>query len=162
MQARYVIGVAAMLLVAACATTPNRGKQDEYTYQGTWEGELLHAATSIEGEELKWSRDLHVRVTFSRNDASVAAKIDGEWQEVKPGTFALNQSDTNLVMTSFTTGNDDDGTWVETWSFAMTPIDATHLDVLWQRQVKNKNMDTNNQYAVFGGIAYGELVKQPD
>jgi hypothetical protein len=157
-ETQSYLAVIGMVLGSACALAAS----PHYLYQGTWEGALTHVATSLGEEGAKGIRELVLRVRFENDTISVAIKLEGEWTDVKPGTFQISQYDTNAVVTSITSGSDDDGTWIETWSFAITPIDDSHIDVLWQRQVKNKNMDATNPYAVFGGVAYGELTRLRD
>jgi hypothetical protein len=128
-------------------------------FQGAWEGTLSLGSESQGQQEWKWTKNLDVRLVVSKSKASVYLKGKGEWVEIKPGTFTLSAIDTNAVVVSITSGRDDDGRWVETWSFAITVIDDKTLQVLWQRQVKNKDMDPSKPDAVFGKLGFGELTK---
>lgn len=81
--------------------------------------------------------------------------------EVNPGKFQLSRLATNAVAISLDTGNDEDGTWVETWSFAMTLTDPDHMTVHWTRIVNNIDMPKNEKGSKFSSVGMGELVRIP-
>lgn len=133
------------------------------TYEGTWEGTLTGSTVPDGDEGLTLKNSPHLRLQIGKGNVSVYTSSTGksDWREIKPGKFQFTILDTNAVLFSISSGRDDDGTWVETWSFAITVVDATHLHVLWQRQVRNKDMDLSKPDAVFGIVAFGQLVRVP-
>jgi hypothetical protein len=57
-------------------------------------------------------------------------------------------------------GEDDDGLWVETWSFAMTLKDTDHMIVHWTRVVNNVDMPPAKKGSKFSSVGMGELVRK--
>lgn len=79
--------------------------------------------------------------------------------EVNPGMFRFARLATNAVAVSLGSGNDEDGTWVETWSFAMTLKDRDHMLVHWTRIVNNLDMPKEKKVSKFSSAGMGELVR---
>lgn len=151
-----------MALAMLAISPPSPGAAQAYKYEGTWEGSLTRAAVPQGTQDWKWEDNFEVRLTFNRREVSVHVKRDGQWREIKAGQFKAITLDTNAVIVAIATGKDEDGVWVETWSFETTVIDATHLRVMWQRQVKNKDMAASSPDAVWGIFAHGELTRVVD
>jgi hypothetical protein len=133
------------------------GAAPKITLQGTWEGSLTRGSVPTGDKSPTWEKNAQVRLVIAKGKVSVYTGRDGEWRESKPGKYQLKVLDTNAVIYSITTGKDKDGVWVETHSFVVTVIDSTHVHVMWQRQVRNKDMDVSNPDAVWGVMSYGEL-----
>lgn len=77
------------------------------------------------------------------------------------GKFQFVRLSTNAVAIMLNTGNDEDGTWVETWSFAMTLSDPDHMTVHWTRIVNNIDMSKSEKGSKFSSAGMGELVRIP-
>ena len=109
-------------------------------------------------DEWKWNWKQHFNVRISIKDQSVVVESHrtGTWQKIDH-PFHMISNDTNAVISSINSGTDADGIWIETWSFAITLVDAQHLRVSYQRQVNNKLMPRSATDAVFGAFAYGDL-----
>jgi|SRR5688572_17095674 len=71
-------------------------------------------------------------------------------------------SDATAVVTSITSGSDDDGVWVETWSFALSVIDSKRIHATSHRQVNNKNLHLDHPDAAWASIVFGVLERVPD
>jgi hypothetical protein len=58
------------------------------------------------------------------------------------------------------TGVDEDGTWVETWSFAMTLKSPDRMVVHWTRIVNNTDMPPSKKGSKFSVVGMGELARK--
>jgi hypothetical protein len=79
--------------------------------------------------------------------------------EVNKGKFQFDRLASNAVAISMDSGEDDDGTWVETWSFAMTLRDPDHMVIHWTRIVNNLDMPKEKKGSKFSSVGLGELVR---
>ncbi len=158
-QCARVLLASAMAVAMLAVSIASLGASSKFKYEGTWEGVLSRGSVPKDGKEIKWESTYQLRLAFSGGKVSVYQGRDGEWREIKPGKFKLETLDTNAVIFAIATGQDKDGVWVETQSFSVTVIDSTHLNVMWQRQVKNKDMEVSNPDAVWGVMAYGTLTR---
>ena len=79
--------------------------------------------------------------------------------EINPGKFQFVRLITNAVARSIESGNDDDGTWVETWLFGMTLNDQNHMTVHWTRIVNNLDMPLSKKGSKFSSVGMGEFVR---
>jgi hypothetical protein len=159
---KLLVRIAKACALAAAVLTisgASLGAVLKFKYEGTWEGTLSDASVPKEDKEITWRKTNQVRLVFTKGKVSVYHFRDGEWRESKPGNYSISILDTNAIIASITTGRDADGVWVETRSLQLTAIDPTHLHVLWQRQVKNKDMEPSNPNAVWGVMGYGELTR---
>jgi hypothetical protein len=66
---------------------------------------------------------------------------------------------TNAVATAMDSGNDEDGSWVETWSFVMTLKGPDKMIVHWTRVVNNLDMPADAKASKFSAAGMGELVR---
>ena len=78
---------------------------------------------------------------------------------INPGKFILTRLATNAVAISINTGKDEDGTWVETWSFVMTLTDPDRVLVHWTRVVNNLDMPRAKKGSKFSTVGMGEFVR---
>jgi len=94
-------------------------------------------------------------------EQSIRNKKTGESKKYEVKTkFQFMQLATNAVAISLNSGNDEDGTWVETWSFVMTLKDPEHMIVHWTRVVNNIDMPRNMTGSKFSSVGMGELVRE--
>lgn len=93
----------------------------------------------------------------------VAKTKDGQetTTRINPDKFQFVSLATNAVAIMLNTGNDEDGTWVETWSFAMTLTDPDHMMVHWARIVNNIDMSKSEKGSKFSSAGMGELTRLP-
>lgn len=80
---------------------------------------------------------------------------------INPGKFQFVHLATNAIAISLESGRDEDDTWVETWSFAMTLTDPDHMTVHWTRIVNNIDLPKNERGSKFSIVGMGELVRMP-
>lgn len=157
-----------LLLVplSSCASF-NQGSRSKYdsplrsaTYDGKWAGvvKCVYDPGLWPDEECDFS------VTFSIKNESLSVVAtyrnkDGKetTSEVYPGKFKFIRQSTNAIAFVQSSGNDEDGTWVETWSFDMTLKDPKHMLVHWTRIVNNVDMSPHNKFSKFSTTGMGEL-----
>ena len=132
--------------------------QDLGSLDGTWEGSLVvGAAPSWSGE----SRPYTVRMTIAGATARVFARYgnSGPFQELKPGAFHLTRHGPNGVIAALDQGQDDDGTWVETWAFAVTLKTRDALITNLYRVVNNVDLPLSVSRSKFTEAQAGELFR---
>lgn len=167
---RYgLFGIAALVLSPAAA--PAWGTQDQpktpaempaQRFNGTWEGQL----SPVDSRDLRTTdrsklAPATVQLIIEEPDARVFAKsADGKLEEVKPGEFKVARRISNGAIMAIDSGTDDDGTWVETWLFAVTAKDKDTLLVELVRQVNNVNLPLTTDYSKFANTWAGELKRK--
>lgn len=119
---------------------------------GIWQGTLKVVSTSnitasMDFEEHPCRLEINgenVRVFFRGN-------------EVKAGAFLIKRHMTNAVISATDSGQDADGTWVETWAFAVTQKDQAILTVSLSWLVNNIDLPVSNQISKLTATAVGEF-----
>jgi len=133
------------------------------SYDGTWSGTIKCLY-----DPGLWPEDeCDIGLTFEIQDDTlsvqqvVRSKTGEETKsEINPGKFQFGRLATNAIAVSLGTGDDEDGTWVETWSFAMTLTDPDHMTVHWTRIVNNIDMPKDQKGSKFSSVGMGELVRK--
>jgi hypothetical protein len=151
----HVLLAATVFVFSGCAAN-RKSEASASALDGKWQGTLTVSQAPIHGGEWNWHPGNSVRLELSGNRASVAIDKKGRWEDVSR-SFSVVSRDTNAVVTSIESGEDKDGVWIETWTFCITKLDATHLEATWHRQVNNKMLPRNSRDAVFDIFGYGEL-----
>lgn len=131
-------------------------------YDGKWSGSIkcLYDPGLWPEDECDFGLSLEIFGDSFSVKYAVRSKSGKEsWSDVKPGKFQLVTLAANAIAVSITAGNDEDGTWVETWSFAMTLIDPDHMLVHWTRVVNNLDMPKNEKASKFSSVGMGELTR---
>ena len=155
--------IAIIASVTACTATTTVSKTAvPHDLRGDWRGTLVIANAPDSHDDLEWRNPNRLRFVISESSLRVYAWVNETWTEIKPGTFGITASDTSAVITSITSGTDEDGVWVETWSFALTVMDSQHVRAMFQRQVNNKDMKRDDPAATWGQIAFGILERAGD
>jgi len=158
-----VVLTAIVATVAACTATTNASKAAvPHDLRGDWRGTLVIANAPDSHDDLDWRNPTRFRFMISESSVRVFAWDNETWREIKPGTFGITTYETSAVITSITSGTDEDGVWVETWSFAVTVIDSDHVRTMFQRQVNNKDMKRDDPAATWGQIAFGIMERAGD
>jgi len=118
--------------------------EDFGSLDGTWEGDLKSIDLTGEGKATTAWR----RIIIQDGQARVFYKRDEKINEVKPGKFRVERQLTNAVIVAIDSGNDNKGTWVETWAFAVTQKDKNTLITNFMRQVNNINLPLSAGHSV--------------
>jgi len=130
--------------------------EDFSSLDGTWEGDLKSIDLTGEGKATTSWR----RIIIQDGQARVFYKRDEKINEVKPGKFRVERQLTNAVIVAIDSGHDNEGTWVETWAFAVTQKDKNTLITNFMRQVNNINLPLSVSYSKFSAVATGELSRK--
>jgi hypothetical protein len=133
------------------------------TYEGNWFGvvKCLYDPGLWPDDEcdVEFTFDIHgnsisvEQVVRTKNGKKIKSTIN-------PGRFKFVRSATNAIAISIESGIDEDGTWVETWSFAMTLSDPNHMIVHWTRIVNNIDMPVEKKGSKFSSVGMGELTRE--
>lgn len=123
---------------------------------GTWEGELKNVDLKGDGKTgTQW-----YRVVIDGKQASVFYKKDDKLIEIKAGQFRVERHLTNAIVMAITSGLDNEGLWVETWAYAVTPKDRNTLIANLMRVVNNNNLPLTNDHSKFSSALTGELQRK--
>lgn len=132
------------------------------SYYGTWSGKIacLYDPGLWPDDECDIGLTFEIQGNVLHVQQVVRSKAGKETKsDIKPGKFLFVRVSTNAVAVSMDMGNDEDGTWVETWSFAMTLKDPDHMIVHWTRIVNNIDMPSERKGSKFSSVGMGELVR---
>jgi hypothetical protein len=116
---------------------------------GLWPDDVCGATWVIEigAGKVKVQQIIH-----GKDGKETKTNIDGR-------NFQFRQLETNAVISSLDSGNDEDGHWVETWDFAMTLKDPDHMMVHWTRIVNNVDLALDKKGSKFSIVEMGELTR---
>lgn len=140
------------------------GGSDLHTasYDGTWSGTIkcLYDPGLWPEDESDIGLTLHIHGNDIAVEQVIRSKHGEETKsEIDPGRFRLGRLGPNAIAISLDTGEDEDGTWFETWSFSMTLLDADHMAVHWTRVVNNIDVPKDKKGSKFSIVGMGELVR---
>ncbi len=123
---------------------------------GTWEGTL----GAVNGPGLyDQTKPMTLRIVIAGASARVFLIKDGNPLEVKPNAFRVARLDPSAVILAIDSGHDKDGTWVETWNFAVTLKDQKTLITNFYRTVNNVDLPSTHRYGKFSVAVAGELIR---
>lgn len=128
-----------------------------FQFVGAWEGSLEgHSGPNlVAGAGVKRA----FRIVIGAQQVHVFQRLDGQWSEMKPGTFIIYNWGSQAVIYSLTSGKDSDGTWVEGSSFILVHHSSTSVIAYWLRTVNNLNLPSDNPDFHFGWEFSGEMHK---
>ena|SRR5579872_6845496 len=138
-KALRTVWIAGLLIaIAAVPSWPSVGRDGE-SFEGTWEGKL-----EVIGRGPNKDPDADERTKAAYGKSPFKITIHGQRadvyfgeMEVKPASFQAQVLMTNAVVFASSTGEDQDGKWVETWDFALTQKNSEALIVCFSRVVNN-------------------------
>ena len=150
--------------VPAVAQTisPESAQLRAASYDGKWAGTIkcLYDPGLWPEDECDIGLVLEVKGNVVQVQQTVRSKKGEETKsDINPGQFRLFKLATNAVAISLGTGRDEDGTWVETWSFSMTLKDPDHMIVHWTRIVNNVDIPVGKKGSKFSSVGMGELAR---
>lgn len=151
------------------ATFAMTEEQKNHTYLGdaAYDGKWSGIVKCLYDPGLWPEDECDVEFTFEINGNSiiveqiVRSKSGKETKStINPGRFKFARLTTNAIAVSIDSGKDEDGTWVETWSFAMTLSDPDHMIVHWTRIVNNIDIPLKKKGSKFSSVGMGELTRK--
>jgi len=148
--------------IAAQTISPESTQLRAASYDGKWAGTIkcLYDPGLWPGDECDIGLVFEIKGSVVQVQQTVRSKKGEETKSnINPGRFRLFKLATNAVAISLGTGKDEDGTWVETWSFAMTLKDSNHMIVHWTRIVNNVDMPIGKKGSKFSSVGMGELAR---
>lgn len=163
---RSLIVLFAGLALAGAAPFPSMAQDSRLaaaSYDGTWAGQLkcLYDPGLWPEDECDIGLTMDISGKITRLEQVVRSKKGKETKaDIDPAKFQFSALRTNAVATSMDAGKDEDGNWVETWSFVMTLKDPDHMVVHWTRVVNNVDMPLARKGSKFSIVGMGELVRQ--
>lgn len=136
-------------------TLPNAMNGVLGSINGAWEGDL----TFLQGATLSQKEPVtaRYRITIQGSAVRVYMVRPKDVKEVKPGLFHIERLLTNAIIYAIQSGEDSEGTWVETWVFAVTKQNETTLLTNFSRIVNNVDLPLSNDHSKFAKQAAGEL-----
>jgi len=148
----------ALIALSACATAPIASSanatglnREDGKLDGHWSGVLRGTQSD--------AQPLGIRLAVSGASVKVLHQnsVTGTWSEVMPGLFQMTRKRNNAVLHATDSGDDNDGTWVETWTLVVTVVSSTELKVEWVRLVNNIDLPVTNPGKTFSEKLGGTL-----
>ena len=158
----HVALVTAMLISFGAFSQATSAKEPHIPqrFHGKWQGEMRILKLPEVNKDYAWTNPVRFRITITATEPRVQYWLEEKWFDL--GRFGITVFDTNAVITSITSGNGGDGTWVETWSLALSVINRKRMHVSAQRQVQNKNLHGDHADSVWGAVAFGKFEPMTD
>jgi hypothetical protein len=160
----FSIGAAAFALLAftqsSFAVDRSNAPLQLASYDGKWRGTVncLYDPGLWPDDECELGFVFDIQGSNFALEQIVKSKKGKETRtHIKPGKFTLRRLGVSALAYSLDTGRDEDGTWVETWSFVMTLLDADHMRVHWTRVVNNVDMPKNANGSKFSSAGMGDF-----
>ena len=160
-----ILGLAAIDPVTCAAQghgTPEGAKLRAASYNGVWTGAVkcLYDPGIWPDDDCDIGLRLEIADKVLRIRETTRTKKGKETaSDLDPARFHFAVLGTNAVALSMDSGGDEDGTWVETWSFVMTLKDPDHMIVHWNRVVNNVDLPANSKGSKFSIVGMGELTR---
>ena len=98
---------------------------------------------------------LDYRVTIENDTAKVFYELDGKSIEAKPGKFRIVRQGQTTVISSFDSGWDFEGQWIETWTFHLLRTSEKSAFVNFVRTVNNPYLPVTFNWKTFSVVAEG-------
>jgi len=152
-------------VVTSQGDVTERPKLRTASYDGKWGGTIkcLYDPGLWPGDECDIGLNFRIDGDSFLVEQTIRNKKTGESKKYEVNTrFQFMRLATNAIAISLNSGDDEDGTWVETWSFVMTLKDPDHMIVHWTRVVNNIDMPKNMSGSKFSSVGMGELVREDE
>lgn len=129
--------------------------KDTGLLDGMWEGDMVFLPGVTPYQKVPATS--RFRVTIQGSAVRVYNVHPQDVKEVKPTAFHIERLMTNAVIYATDSGYDNEGTWVETWVFAVTWKNRTTLLANFSRMVNNLDLPLASDHSKFTHAAAGEL-----
>jgi hypothetical protein len=147
-------------VAAQSSSTGDSSALRSASYDGVWTG----ATQCLYDPGLVSENECDIGLSF--NISGDSFQVQQTLRNIRGGETKLDLSSprvlftrlaTNAVATAIDSGNDEDGSWVETWSFVMTLKSPDKMIVHWTRVVNNMDMPVDVKGSKFSAAGMGEL-----
>jgi hypothetical protein len=156
--------IVALALTPGCSTQPisqvttptGRPPSDPmFQFVGLWEGSLA----GFDGPDFfpGAGHEIVFRLFITPDAVHVFTQSEGEWKESKPGFFSQSQWASQMIISSITSGHDDEGVWVESSIFTLVHVDSDTLQAYWVRAVNNLDLPLDHPDHHFAWGSSGHL-----
>ena len=127
-------------------------------HDDTWEGTLAVAPVPNSPGP---THTFTIRIVIAGVKASVFTQSvsDGPFREVTPGVFRVARLGPNGVILAMEQGQDNEGTWVETWAYAVTLKSPDTLIANFYRVVNNVDLALSVDHSKFSEAQAGEFLR---
>jgi hypothetical protein len=129
----------------SCAPTPETDFSGEWSVSLKWD----KAAAPMES----------YRISIKAGVARVSMQIGDQWEEVKPGKFAVAQIDQSLTVSMSDSGWDYDGKWIESWTIQLMRTGPDEASVAYLRTVNNPYLPARFAWRTFSNFAAGTALR---
>ena len=143
------------ILFAFVLTALPAAAQSLASLNGTWEGSLRVTGSQGDVDVQPYK----VRIVIAGAAARVFVESGSQFQEVKPGVFRVGGLGPSAIIVALDSGGDNEGTWYETWDFAVTLKDSNTLMTNLSRIVNNADLPLSSTHSKFSVAAMGELLR---
>jgi hypothetical protein len=140
------------LLASSVACFQIANAQEFGGIDGIWQGTLKVVATSNPEASADFEK-FPCRLEIERG----AVRVYFRSKEVKPDLFKIETHKTNAVIWATDSGQDSDGTWVETWAVAITEKDRGNVIVNVSWLVNNIDISATTALGRISASAVGEF-----
>lgn len=147
-----VMRIGTICLASILLAVPPAQAADLGTLDGTWDGTLSAVDRSQQ------IASYGVRIVIAGANAHVfTLYANGIFQEVKPGKFHVSRLGPNGIVAAIDSGQDNEGTWVETWNYTVTLKQKDTLIVNFCGTVNNVDLPLTSDHSKFAEVDAGEL-----
>jgi len=130
------------------------------SFDGKWTGKAkcLYDPQMWPDDECDVAFEFTIEGTHLQATQTIRSK-KGEANSMPLAPLRFKRESTNAVAFSIDTGEDEDGTWVETVAFVLTLKDPDHLILHWTRVVNNIDVPLGKKGSKFSSVGMGEMVR---
>lgn len=130
------------------------------SFDGKWSGKAkcLYDPQMWPEDECDVGFDFVIEGTHLQATQTIRSK-KGEATSSALAPMRFKRELTNALAYSIESGQDEDGTWVETIAFVLTLKDPDHLIVHWTRVVNNIDVPLAKKGSKFSSVGMGEMVR---
>lgn len=129
-------------------------------YDGKWSGtaKCLYDPKMWPDDECDVAFQFVIDGTHLQATQTIRSK-KGEATSMALPPMRFKRESTNAVAFAINSGEDEDGTWVETISFVLTLKDPDHLILHWTRVVNNLDVPLAKRGSKFSSVGMGEMAR---
>ena len=156
---KFVRAFLVVILIKSILIFPSAlaSKGEFFDFNGIWEGHIKGFQAPL--LRTKRTHVFKTRLWVKGDEVQVFYQKDQRWNEVKAGAFRIFKHKSNALIYAINSGTDQDGAWVETWSFSVTKKDKNSLLVYWYSVINNNDAPLEEEYSRIATGASGVFRK---